>query len=58
MDQWQQHVSLEISDAVGDDERVLEILYALTLMNASDLIPESIADQLFNQISITTNGGQ
>lgn len=58
MDQWQQHVSLEISDAVGDDERVLEILYALTLMNASDLIPESIADQLFNQISIVNNGGQ
>lgn len=57
MDQWQQHVSLEISDAVGNDERVLEILYALTIMNSSDLIPESIADQLFNQISIVNNGG-
>lgn len=57
MDQWQQHVALEISDAVGNDERVLEILYALTIMNSSDLIPESIADQLFNQISIVNNGG-
>lgn len=58
MDQWQQHVQLEISDSLGDDERQLEIMQALMQMTDADLIPDLIADQLFNQISIVNNGGQ
>jgi len=58
MDQWQQHVQLEISDALGDDDRLLEITQSLTQMNEANLIPDPVADQLFNQISIINNGGK
>lgn len=58
MDQWQQHVSLEISEAVGYDQRLLEIAEALMQMDTASLIPEAVSDQLFNQISIANSGGQ
>ena len=58
MDQWQQHVSLEISEAVGDDGRLLEITEAMMSMDVANLIPDHISDQLFNQISIAHSGGQ
>lgn len=58
MDQWQQHVSLEISDAVGNDQRLLEITEVLMQMDVASLMPEAVSDQLFNQISLTNSGGQ
>lgn len=58
MDQWQQHVALEISDSLGDDERLLEITESLMQMDQANLIPADIADQLFNQISLHNTGGQ
>ena len=51
-------MQLEISDALGDDNRLLEIAQSLTQMNEANLIPDPVADQLFNQISIINNGGQ
>ena len=57
MDRWQQHVSLEIGDALGNDERLLEITDALLSMLMADLIPGDISDQLFNQIDLTNEGG-
>ena len=57
MDPWQQHVSLEIADALGDDDRLLTITEALLSMHMADLIPGDISDQLFNQIDLTNEGG-
>lgn len=57
MDPWQQHVSLEISDALGSDDRLLEITEALLSMHMADLIPGDISDSLFNQIDLTNEGG-
>lgn len=53
MDNWQQHVSLEISDSLGDEERLLLITNALLGMEYADLIPEDISAYLFNQIQAT-----
>lgn len=50
MDSWKEHVSLEITDAVGDDDRMLDIVNALLQMHYNDLIPEDISEELFNQI--------
>ena len=58
MDTWKQHVSLEISDAYGDDDRLLEILQALLGMHHAELIPDEISDALFNQIDMTNEGGR
>ena len=57
MDRWQQHVSLEISDALGDEDRLLVITEALLSMHMADLIPGDISDALFNQIDLTNEGG-
>ncbi len=58
MDKWQQHVCLEISDALGNDERLLEITQALMQMDGAELIPEPISDSLFNHITNVNEGGQ
>ena len=58
MDQWQQHVSLEISEALGNDERMLEITESLVQMDSADLIPDEVADRLFLMLSISNTGGQ
>lgn len=50
MDQWMQHVTLEIADSFGSPERLLEITQALLAMHDSELIPEDIDDQLFQMI--------
>lgn len=50
MDSWKEHVSLEISDAVGNDDRLLDIVNALLQMHYNELIPDDISDDLFNQI--------
>lgn len=50
MDYWKEHVSLEITDAVGDDDRMLDILNALLQMHYNELIPDDISDDLFNKI--------
>ena len=57
VDPWKQYVSLEISDAFADDDRLLEITQALLGMQHADLIPQDIADDLFNQIDMTNEGG-
>jgi hypothetical protein len=57
MDQWQQHVSLEISDTLGDDDRLLLITNALLGMEYADLIPDDISSQLFNQIQSVNERG-
>jgi hypothetical protein len=58
MDTWQQHVSLEISDALGNDDRLLQITQALKQMDSAELIPEPISDALFNHITNVNEGGQ
>lgn len=50
MDLWKEHVSLEITDATGDDARLLDIVNSLLQMHYNDLIPEGISDDLFNQL--------
>lgn len=50
MELWKEHVALEISDAAGNDERMLDIVNALLQMHYNELIPEAISDDLFNQI--------
>lgn len=45
---WEDHVMLEISDAFGDPERLLVIQVALSEMLNAGLIPEEVADRLFN----------
>lgn len=57
METWQQHVSLEIADALGDEDRLLEIVEALLGMHHASLIPDPISDSLFNQIDLTNEGG-
>lgn len=58
MDPWKQHVSLEISDAFGDDERLLEITQALLGMHYAELIPDEISNDLFEQIDAVNKGGE
>lgn len=56
MDNWQQHVELEITDAMGDHDRLLEITEALLGMHHAELMPQPVSDSLFNQIDITNEG--
>lgn len=58
MDQWQQYVTTEITDALGDDERMLEIADNLVRMDSANLIPDDISDRLFLMLSIGNLGGQ
>lgn len=51
MDQWQQHVLLEISDAIGNEDRLLTITNLLFDMEQEGLVPDEIGDKLFNYIS-------
>lgn len=44
---WEEHVMLEISDAYGDPERLLEIQNALIEMHNAELIPDDLSDRLF-----------
>ena len=50
-DIWQEHVSLEITNAVGDDQRMLEIAQALIQFDRLGLIPLEILEPLTNKIS-------
>lgn len=52
MDQWKEHVHLEIVDATFDEKRLLEITEALTTMNERQLIPQPVSDELFNAIDV------
>lgn len=45
---WEAHVMLEISDAYGDPVRLLEIQEALMEMQKADLIPDEVADRIFD----------
>ena len=56
MDTWKQHVELEITDAMGDFDRLLEITEALLGMHHAELIPQPVSDSLFNQIDLTNEG--
>lgn len=56
MDTWQQHVELEISDAMGNHPRLLEITEALLGMQFAELMPQPVSDSLFNQIDLTNEG--
>jgi len=57
MDQWQEHVSLEITNAYMDDDRMLEIAQALSRMESADLIPQTISDELFTRLDFFNSGG-
>lgn len=46
-DAWEQHVLLEISDALGDGERLYEIQEALMLMWQRDLMPEETSNRIW-----------
>lgn len=57
MDNWEEHVKLEITDAVHDPFRLLQITVAITDMKQIDLIPEQTHDNLTNLINkVNTNG--
>lgn len=56
MDNWKQHVELEISDAIGNHERLIEITEALLGMHHAELMPQPVSDSLFNQIDLTNEG--
>jgi len=55
-DDWQTHVRLEITDATFDSDRLLDITNHLVSMEEADLIPDHIADDLFNFITIHNEG--
>lgn len=46
-DAWEQHVLLEISEAYGHPDRLLEIQQALMEMWKQDLIPEDVSSRLW-----------
>ena len=46
-DAWEQHVMLEISEALGNPERLLAIQQALMQMWRLDLIPEDGAGRIW-----------
>jgi hypothetical protein len=46
-DTWEQHVMLEISQALGDPERLLGIQQALMQMWRLDLIPDGAAGRIW-----------
>jgi hypothetical protein len=50
-DIWQEHFSLEITHAVGDDERMMLIAQTLIKLDRDGLIPEQISEPLFNQLA-------
>jgi hypothetical protein len=50
-DLWQEHFSLEITHAVGDDERMMLIAQTLIKLDRDGLIPEQISEPLFNQLA-------
>lgn len=50
-DLWQEHFSLEITHAVGDDERMMLIAQTLIKLDRDGLIPREISEPLFNQLS-------
>ena len=56
MDTWKQHVELEITDAMGDHDRLLEMTEVLLGMHHAELMPQPVSDSLFNQIDITNEG--
>jgi hypothetical protein len=49
MDQWQEHVRIEINSAT-DSLRLLDIMQSLSSMEVTDLIPYDIGIDLFNLI--------
>lgn len=48
---WETYVLLEISDALGNPKRLLEINECLVAMEAADLIPDDVAISLFTHYS-------
>lgn len=49
-DQWTTHVRYEIIDATEDMAKMIEIFNVLSDMERLDLIPDTIASELFNLI--------
>jgi hypothetical protein len=58
MDTWKEHVSLEIADAHGNPDRLLEITQAMLGMHYAELIPQQVSDELFNKIDLFNEGGK
>lgn len=56
MDKWEEHVKLEITDAVDDPFRLLQITVSLNDLKDIDLIPEGTHDNLTNLITTVNNG--
>jgi hypothetical protein len=46
-DAWEDHVTLEISEALGHPDRLLEIQEALMLMWRRDLMPEETSNRIW-----------
>lgn len=44
---WEEHVTLEISEAFGRPERLADIAHALREMDKAGLIPEDISHRLW-----------
>jgi hypothetical protein len=49
---WYLHVRYEIMDSGNDPDRLLQITNCLQDMEDADLIPDEIASDLFNVISL------
>lgn len=57
MDVWQSHVMHEITDAFLDDDRLLRITELMCDMCDGGLVPEPVADAIFQHIQNVNTGG-
>lgn len=57
MDVWQSHVMHEVTDAYQDDDRLLRITELMFDMWEGGLVPEPIADAIFQHIQNVNTGG-
>lgn len=57
MDVWQSHVMHEVTDAYLDDDRLLRITELMCDMCDGGLVPEPVADAIFQHIQNINTGG-
>jgi hypothetical protein len=57
MEVWQSHVMHEVTDAYLDDDRLLRITELMYDMWDGGLVPEPVADAIFQHIQNINTGG-
>ena len=50
-DLWMEHYSLEITNSIGNDDRMILIAQTLCDLERNDLVPQQIAEPLFDQLA-------